>query len=623
MMCPHSIAAFWRVAPIAMLVACAVFSAHALSLRGILVDTQDAPVSGADVWLRTETEVRKTRSGEEGAFLFENTPVGACEVVAYKEGLAIGGFSAFLVNDADMRIVLEESQELSFRVINQNLFPVPGARIKFMLVRDAFRVSVDSLLDHGFPRLRADDNGIIAVPFLPKNAFVQLLIAHYRYADTSVAYLPVGGKRQDIILQSGVRLGGRIMNDETPIANAHITVLIAGAGGRQVCSETISDPEGFYSVYLPDGEYYLVARHPEYASPEPKSVLVSREKEDNILNLDMIRPHRIEGRILLDDQSPAPGVWVEYSTQGQPAAAVHSDAEGRFALLAPSPQGILRIIAPPGYMTDALPEIPVNMGETRHARLDAVRLLPLPQITGTLSMPDGRPAARVVIASRNLPHPLWTLSDEDGRFGIQLTYPPDTDKIGFVAEHPTEFLSREFTVDLKRNRPLRLRLRDYKPEPFPEPPQSAEAAGLVNQPAPDIECAHWFNSTPLSLADMQGKIVLLLFWGGFDDSPDGVNRIEETRVIHAAFLGNPELVFLGIHDDAADPDEVSTFIRRMNIEFPVGLDAEPSITFSKYHIRSIPHIVLLDKQGLVRYAAVEDRLLDRIKSLLARGEWKG
>lgn len=618
MTCPHSIAGFWRTAPVAVLVACAAFSSNALSLRGVLMDAQNAPVSGADVWLRTETEIRKTRSGEEGAFLFENTPVGACEVVALKQGLAIGGFSAFLLNDEDVRIVLEEPQELSLRVINQNLFPVPGARIKFMLVHDAFRVSVDVLLDHGFPRLRADDNGIITLPFMPRNAFVQLLVAHYRYADTSVAYLPVGGKRQDIILQSGIRLSGRVMLDKTPIANAHVAVLVAGSGGRQVCSTTISDPEGFYSVHLPDGEYYLVAHHPEYASPEPKPVLVSREKEDYVFNLDLVPPHIIEGRILFDDQSPAPGIWAEYSTQGPPAVSAHTNAEGRFTLLTPSPQGILRIIAPPGYMTEALPEIPVNMGETRHARLDTIRLLPLPQITGTITMPDGSPAARVIIASQNLPHPLWTLSDKEGNFGIQLTYQPDVDKTGFVANHPTEFLRREFTVDLKKNRPLRLRLRDYKPDPLPETPSGAETATILNQPAPDIECAQWFNTPPLSIADMRGKVVLLLFWGGFDDSPDGVNRIEEIRVTHAAFLGNPELVFLGVHDDAADPDEVFAHIRRMNIQFPVGLDAEPSVTFSRYRIRSIPCVVLLDKQGLVRYAAVEDRLLDHIKTLLSR-----
>lgn len=605
-----------RVALMWLVLMCAASGPHALSIRGTLADAQEQPVSDAAVWLRTETAIHTVQSGADGSFRFDQVPAGACEVVAYRDGLAIGGAGGFFIADADIHITLEETQELVFRVINQDLFPVPGSYIKSMLVREQFHVPVEHLAAHGLPRLRADDSGIITVPFMPKNTFAQLLVSHYRYADTNVAYLPVGGKRQDIILQSGARLGGRVMQGEAPVAGARVTALIAGSGGRQIASETVSDPEGFYAVYLPDGEYHLVAHHPEYASPNPHSMVVSRDKEENTLNLSLLLPHRIEGRILMDGDSPAPGVWLEFGAQDQPLTSVHTDASGRFVILAPAPQGVLRILPPPGYMSEDLPDIPVNMGEARQARLDAIHLIPLPIIAGTFSMPDGAPAAHVLIASTSLLHPIWALSDAEGRFQIQLPYKPDTDKIGFAAEHPAEFLRREFTVDLKRNRGLRLRLAEYTPGPFPDPAPEADAIALLNHSAPELECAQWFNTDPLTIAELKGRCVLALFWGGFDDSPAGINRIEEIRAIHAALGDTEAVVFLGIHDDAADAEQAGNFVRRLGIEFPVGLDAEPSKTFSKYGIRSIPQILLIDKEGVVRHVAAQDRLLERIKTLM-------
>ena len=45
--------------------------------------------------------------------------------------------------------------------------------------------------------------------------------------------------------------------------------------------------------------------------------------------------------------------------------------------------------------------------------------------------------------------------------------------------------------------------------PTADPPATDDLSGLISQPAPGWKLDHWFNSDPLALQDLRGKVVLV------------------------------------------------------------------------------------------------------------------
>ena len=111
----------------------------------------------------------------------------------------------------------------------------------------------------------------------------------------------------------------------------------------------------------------------------------------------------------------------------------------------------------------------------------------------------------------------------------------------------------------------------------------------------------WFNSEPVPLAALRGQVVLLYFW---DYSCAGCLRIlpyvAEWEKKYSAF----GLVTVGIHTPrfafGRDPAHVQHALARMGIRFPVVMDNE-SLIAMQYECRGLPEILLVDKDGFIRY----------------------
>ncbi len=112
---------------------------------------------------------------------------------------------------------------------------------------------------------------------------------------------------------------------------------------------------------------------------------------------------------------------------------------------------------------------------------------------------------------------------------------------------------------------------------------------------------------------MSGAVTVLIFWGGFDQTDGGINRIDQVRALQAVLTGVEDVRFLAIHDATSDGVEVEQYLKDFRVDFPVGLDAHPFVTFDRYGINFIPDTILIDKEGKVAYAEVEDRMLELIK----------
>ena len=592
--------------------------AAAFDLSGTVVDKAKAPVPGATVWLTREDRVERTETDGAGQFRFTGLDVGNVEVIAHKPGYAMDGFSEVVVDPVSIRLHLREAGTVLLRVIGDEYKPVAGARIRSMIVGGLFFVPVDELTSMGFPSVRSDKMGMLTIADLPARSHVRFIVSHHDFADTLVAYLPVDGKKQNVVLEAGVKLRGRVTTpDGHGAAKAEVSVFRLGSTGRRDFAQTLTDAEGFYTARVPAGDYFVAASHAEYASPEPKPLAVRRQKETQVLDIELLPPHLIEGSVVGPDGKALPGVLLAYWVGDAPYDEILTKHDGTFRLLAPPAEGMIQVVPPDGYVSEGLPDIPVQMGSKTHVKVSPIRLKPLPEIAGIIRDGEGRPAPNVLVVTRSFFPRTWTITEADGRFRLRLERVTADAQAAFRAEHALRFLRSDFAVDCSKPRPVDARLTPFEPDLRPRKPRLGQndLSSMVGKPAPEIECSAWFNSAPLTLEALRGKTVVATFWGGFDRRPENFDQIEELRVLHALLEDVPDVLVLGIHDSSSVRQDVEEYVEQYRIEFPVGHDAEPFRTFERYRIRDIPQTVLIDKHGVLRYFQVDGRLLELIKVL--------
>lgn len=599
---------------------CLCKTAVASTMRGKVVDSTGAPIADARVFLTQDRRVRVADTGADGTYRFDDVQIRLMELVAWKEGYALGGHTALPRGDMDINLVLSPPASITIRVINNNFMPIPGARVTAMVVSDSFLVSTEDLMPEGLPLLRSDDAGLLEIPVLPEGGYAKLTVSHHHYADSDIAYLPVDERHRDIILYEGARLRGRVTADDTPAAQARVSLFQVGVGGQRKFAEALTDAEGYYHLRAPMDTYLVTARHPDHASPPPQPVDLRDPENVPPADIELLPPYIVSGSIELPDGTPCPGARVLFRADDTIYEDTLTDGNGKFRLQIGMNEGVLRILPPPGYMTEILADIPISLGETRESRMRPIRLVELPVIRGAARFPDDVELSRLYLRSLDLETPIHSITEEDGRFEIRFFYQPEQHIVTFRLEHPLRFLRRDFTVHLEEPGEVEVLLEPFEPnlDRRPHQPGRNNLEPLLGEKAPSIACAEWFNSQSLSLETLRGKVVILTFFGGFDDSPFAMNRLAELRLMHALFREHDDVVVLGVHDAGSEADEVEEYLERLNIDFPVGRDDDPFVSFINYGINFIPQTVLIDKQGILQYAQVEGRLLELIKALRRR-----
>jgi hypothetical protein len=312
------------------------------------------------------------------------------------------------------------------------------------------------------------------------------------------------------------------------------------------------------------------------------------------------------------------GIQAVYKVGNTVCESAFTDKEGRFRLQVAPAKGAIRIVPPPGFMTKNMGDISVDMGDAHEAKLSAIALVALPTISGTVLGDDGKPAGKVLLSSLGLDPPVWAISDDKGQFTIRLNYFPDGGRAAFRAEHPLRFLRKDFACNFTESAPIEVRLEPFEPDLAKrgQVPGHNNLQGLIDKPAPEIKCSEWINSPqPVTIEELRGKVAVLTMWGGFDNSPQAVNRIDELRALHDLLADVDDVAIISVHDGGTDMDEIEKYVHRLGITFPVGRDAEPLVTFTNYCIGTIPQTVLIDKRGVLRYQGVDGRLLELIKGL--------
>ncbi len=142
--------------------------------------------------------------------------------------------------------------------------------------------------------------------------------------------------------------------------------------------------------------------------------------------------------------------------------------------------------------------------------------------------------------------------------------------------------------------------------------------------APELADGKWINSDPLTLASLRGRVVLVDFWtfGCYNC----INTLPTVKSLDAKYR-DKGLTIVGVETPETDAervfDNLTSAVKRREIKYPVVTDYE-SKTWESFNVNAWPTIVILDKQGRIRYTHVGEGAYDVqekvIRTLLAEGD---
>jgi cytochrome c biogenesis protein CcmG/thiol:disulfide interchange protein DsbE len=125
--------------------------------------------------------------------------------------------------------------------------------------------------------------------------------------------------------------------------------------------------------------------------------------------------------------------------------------------------------------------------------------------------------------------------------------------------------------------------------PSEVPPHEITAKSFLNQPSPSVTAQKWLTPTP----DLAGKFILLDFWATWSGPSRGA--IPELNAFSSKF--KDRLVVVGLSDETEED------VRKMTdpkIEYPNAIDPAHHAS-AAFGVERIPHAVLVDPKGIVRF----------------------
>jgi thiol-disulfide isomerase/thioredoxin len=154
---------------------------------------------------------------------------------------------------------------------------------------------------------------------------------------------------------------------------------------------------------------------------------------------------------------------------------------------------------------------------------------------------------------------------------------------------------------------------DVAPATAPRPQPAAPSrpavddslVGVIDQPAPPFQVSQWFNSPPLSLEQLRGKVVFVRWFMG-PSCPFCSATAPTLRALHERYAAEG-LAVIGMYhhkeETPLDPKQVEGWIKHFGYTFPVAIDKD-WVTLRRWWLdreRSYTSVsFLIDKKGVVR-----------------------
>jgi len=597
--------------------------ASAIDIQGRVLDPEGKPVAGADVWLSRERIVTTTKTDETGTFAFREARPGRMSVTARKSELSLTGLTGHLFDNLTADLHMKIPDTVRIRVIDHAGNAVEGARVKRLVIDGAFEIFPGDLAQYGFPSLRSDADGALVVHGIPPESYITVTLEHRNFCDLFLPYLVPHPREHPAQMYPGQVFRGHITRiDQTGVPNARVLLFREDDGRRLLMYDVLTDAEGYFRSIIPPATYSIEVHHPDYPTPAPEKIQIEDSLNETIFDATLPAAHTIEGTVIGPDKNPMSGVALTYLVDDFPQDEAFTDGKGTYRLIAAAGEGRVHVIPPSGYMTADPVDIVIRIEKIAHTNVPPIALEKIPSLKGRIVIADQPPKEPVLVKTLNLKNPLYVLTNAEGKFEIILDTMPEEKEVELRAEHPLRFLRRDFEIGIrKQEENVTVALRPFQPDLHPNDPQktSNDLSALVDKPAPRWTCQEWVNSDEIALDDLQGKVVVLVLWAGFDPYGTNAAPLTEVNLLHTILAETTDdVAFIGIHDDSDPADVVKGYMDALGIVFPVGVDASPMVTHRKYNATVLPQVILIDKKGMLRYFDVEGRLPELIKDLRRR-----
>jgi len=139
------------------------------------------------------------------------------------------------------------------------------------------------------------------------------------------------------------------------------------------------------------------------------------------------------------------------------------------------------------------------------------------------------------------------------------------------------------------------------------PPHPLYAKSFLNQPTPVLVAEKWLTAPP----DIQGKFVLINFWATTSEACRA--SIPHLNGLCAEF--KDRLVVIGLSNE---PEEAVRKMTEPRIDYAVAIDTLAR-SFQAVEVSGIPHALLVDPKGVVRFEGMPQYLEARsLEKLMAR-----
>ena len=141
---------------------------------------------------------------------------------------------------------------------------------------------------------------------------------------------------------------------------------------------------------------------------------------------------------------------------------------------------------------------------------------------------------------------------------------------------------------------------------------------MEGQPSPPIASDDWLNTSPLDWEQLEGKVVLLDFWGVW--CKPCVRAIPKLRELYEAHKKDG-LVIIGVHTEEA-AKRGKRFVAKKGIAYPIVFDDGDQIA-KRFHASHYPCYYLIDREGVVRMADILDSEIESAIAFLLNEEGSG
>ena len=152
-----------------------------------------------------------------------------------------------------------------------------------------------------------------------------------------------------------------------------------------------------------------------------------------------------------------------------------------------------------------------------------------------------------------------------------------------------------------------------------ERPSALEVAAAQDAAAPNfVGITNWFNSAPLNIADLRGKVVLVDFWTY--GCVNCVNTLPHVTALYNKYRDRG-LVVVGVHTPEfpfeRSAGNVQAALKRHGITYPVAQDNN-SKTWNAYRNQYWPAQYIVDQTGRIVFQHAGEGQYDEIDRTVAR-----